>query len=242
MLLLVSLLEKAITNISGDPWVNLIIGILFLLLGLSLLGVFFLRLPSSISAKIGGGQAGYIGALLMGFTFAVTAFTCTAPFAGAVLAEGAQSGDALRPAIGMAIYASVIAVPFFFLSMSPRLLERLPNAGSWMNEFKVVGGLVEIAAAYKFLAISDFAWGWGFIGRTTTLSTWFVISMVASAYIFGLLRLKSDSPVERRGPARIILALFFFALGIYVLLGLLGILHLGLIESFFPGDAAPAVS
>ena len=61
------LLEKAITNISGDPWVNLVIGILFLLLGLSLLGVFFLRLPSSISAKIGGGQAGYIGALLMGF-------------------------------------------------------------------------------------------------------------------------------------------------------------------------------
>ena len=110
-----------------------------------------------------------------------------------------------------------------------------------MNEFKVVGGLVEIAAAYKFLAISDFAWGWGIIGRTTTLSTWFVISMVASAYIFGLLRLKSDSPVERRGPARIILALLFFALGIYVLFGLLGMLHLGLIESFFPGDTAPAM-
>ena len=29
----------------------------------------------------------------MGLTFAVTAFTCTAPFAGAVLAEGAQSGN-----------------------------------------------------------------------------------------------------------------------------------------------------
>ncbi len=232
-------LGKAITNISGDPWINLIIGVAFILLGLSLLGVFFLRLPSGVANLASQGQMGYVGALLMGLTFAITAFTCTAPFAGAVLAEGAQSGSVFRPAIGMLLYSSVIAVPFFFLSMSPQSLKKMPNAGAWMNEFKFVGGMVEIAAAFKFLAISDNAWDWGIIGRTTTLIIWAIICIVCSLYVIGLIRSKGDAPVKKRGVMRLVMCFLFAVMGVWLLWGLLGNGHLGIIESFFPRDAAP---
>lgn len=233
------ILGTAITNISGDPWVNLAIGLLFIVLGLSLLGVFFLRLPTGLSNALTRNEVGYLGALLMGLTFAITAFTCTAPFAGAVLAEGAKSGDVLRPTIGMLLYASVIAVPFFFLSMSPKMLQRLPKAGSWMNEFKIVGGIVEIAAAFKFIAISDYAWGWDMFGRSLCLSIWIVLSLFCAVYIMGLIRFSGDAALEQRGPLRLLLALAFAALGLWLASGLFGLTHLGLIESFFPGDAAP---
>ena len=159
------LFQGAIGSFAGSPWINAVIGVAFVLLGLSLLDVFFLRLPSGFTNLLGGGSGGYFGALLMGLTFAITAFTCTAPFAGAVLASGVNGEGWARPIIGMAIYASVIAVPFFALAMMPGVLAKLPRAGSWMHEFKVAGGLIEIAAAFKFLAISDFVWGWGVFTR-----------------------------------------------------------------------------
>ena len=233
-------LKTNIVVVAGSPWLNFIIGAMFILLGLSLIGVFFLRLPSGFAAKFGSGRMGYGGALLMGLTFAITAFTCTAPFAGSVLAQGALSGDLFRPALGMMIYASVIAIPFFFLAMSPKMLERLPKAGSWMNEFKVIGGIVEIAAAFKFLAISDFAWSWGIFGRTSCLGIWIILSLISTLYLIGVLRLPSDSKVASFGLVRCLFILFFGAAALYLTLGLFHVAPLGgIIEGFFPGDPAP---
>lgn len=140
--------------------------------------------------------------------------------------------------VGMAVYASAIAVPFFALAMSPGLLKKLPKAGAWMNEFKVVGGLVELAAALKFLVICDVAWGWGLIGRSFTLSTWSAVSLVIGFYVLGKLRFSSDSPVEQVGVGRLLIAIVFLALGIWLASGLAGH-NLGLFESFFPGDEVP---
>jgi thiol:disulfide interchange protein DsbD len=105
----------------------------------------------------------------MGLTFAVTAFTCTAPFAGAVLAQAVALGTWGTAVAGMAVYSAAIAVPFIALALSPGLLRRMPRAGAWMAEVKTVGGLVELAAALKFLVICDLHWGWGLFGRASGL-------------------------------------------------------------------------
>ncbi|MFW5828877.1 MAG: cytochrome c biogenesis protein CcdA [Planctomycetota bacterium] len=236
-----NLLQATVANFAGNPWVNLIIALLFLVLGLSLLGVFFLRLPLSVQNLAAGGRGGYAGAALMGLTFAITAFTCTAPFAGAVLAEGVHSGSLLRPILGMGLYAGTIAVPFILLALAPGLLHRLPHAGAWMNEFKHIGGLVEIGAALKFLAIADVVWGWGVIARGSTLAAWTGLAAVAGAYTLGWIRMPGDPGVERVGAGRVLFALAWFIAAIWLGAGLLGELHLGMIESFFPADPAPAV-
>ncbi len=236
--LITGVFGSTLSNLAGHPVTNLVIALLFIVLGLGLLGAFLIRLPSALENSLGGGRGGYLGALIMGLTFAVTAFSCTAPFAGAVLSQAVVSGSWTRAMIGMAVYASAIAIPFFALAMSPGLLKKLPKAGSWMNEFKVVGGLVELAAALKFLVICDGAWEWGIIGRSFTLSSWAAVSLVIAVYVLGKLRFSGDSDVPQVGVGRLLIALGFLALGIWFISGLAGN-NLGLFESFFPGDPVP---
>ncbi len=236
--LITGVFGASLATLAGHPLTNLVIGAMFAVLGLSLLGVFFLRLPSWMGGLAGGAGGGYVGALLMGLTFAITAFTCTAPFAGAVLAAGVSSGAWGAAVGGMALYSATIAIPFVGLALSPGLLARIPRAGAWMNEFKVVGGLIEIAAAFKFLAICDYAWHWGLIGRTSTLVVWTAIALACSSYIAGWWRHDGDERVEHLGADRLVGAIVFLALAIWLGAGVGG-LNLGFVEAFFPGDAAP---
>jgi thiol:disulfide interchange protein len=236
--LITGVFGSTLSNLAGHPVTNLVIALLFVVLGLGLLGAFLIRLPSALENSLGGGRGGYLGALVMGLTFAVTAFSCTAPFAGAVLSQAVVTGSWTRAMIGMAVYASAIAIPFFALAMSPGLLKKLPKAGSWMNEFKVVGGLVELAAALKFLVICDVAWEWGIVGRSFTLASWSAVSLVIGVYVLGKLRFSGDSEVPQVGVSRMLIALTFLALGIWFASGLAGS-NLGLFESFFPGDEVP---
>ncbi len=227
---------STLSTVSGSPVTNLVIGALFVVLGLSLLGAFLLRLPSSLENALGGGRSGYIGALVMGLTFAITAFACTAPFAGSVLAAAVadNTGNAWARAIGgMAIYASVIAVPFFLLAISPGMLAKLPKASGWMNEFKIVGGLVELAAALKFLVISDHHWHWGIFTRTSVVAAWAALALVTAAYIFGRWRTASDEPVVHVGIARVLIGSLTLALALWLCAGLFGA-DLAVLESFFP--------
>ena len=229
-LLITAVLGSQIATVAGHPLTNLIIAGLFIVFGLSLLGVWFLNLPSS---WLGGSRAGYVGALLMGLTFALTAFTCTAPFAGAVLSAGVATGSWGAAVGGMALYSAAIAVPFVGLAMAPGLLARLPRAGAWMNELKVVGGLIELAAALKFLVICDVAWGWGLVTRTPVLALWSATAGLIAAYLLGWIRLHDDTRLEGMGAGRLLLALAFLATAIAAGAGVAGA-DLGLVEGFFP--------
>mgnify|MGYP001597409470 CR=1 FL=1 len=223
----------SLTSLAGHPITNLLIAVMFAVLGLSLMGAFFLRPPAWMNDLANGSRGGYLGALLMGLTFAITAFTCTAPFAGAVLAAGVTTGAWGAAVGGMAIYSAVIAIPFVFLALSPGWLQKLPRAGAWMNEFKVVGGLIEIAAAFKFLVICDLAWHWGMIGRTSTLVIWSAIALACATYLMGWWRHEGDDRVEHVGVGRLCAGLVFTALAIWLAAGLAGV-NLGIIETFFP--------
>ena len=222
-----------LATLAGHPVTNLVIAALFIVLGFGLMGAFLIRLPAGLEGAVGGSRGGYLGALIMGLTFAVTAFSCTAPFAGSVLAAAVATGTWGTAVWGMAIYSGAIAVPFMALALSPGLLKKLPKAGSWMNEFKVVGGLVELAAALKFLVICDHAWGWGIFGRGLVLATWAGVAVVLAAYVSGCLRLAGDSKIEEIGIPRLLLTVAFAALAAACVAGLAGA-ELGFVEGFFP--------
>jgi thiol:disulfide interchange protein len=126
-------------------------------------------------------------------------------------------------------------VPFVFLALSPQVLAKLPRAGAWMNEVKVIGGLIELAAALKFLVIVDHAWSWGVFGRTTTLIAWSAVSLVLALYLLGLIRWEGDDRVEQVGLGRLSLAIGFFGLALWFGAGITGT-TLGAVEGLFPGD------
>jgi thiol:disulfide interchange protein DsbD len=231
-----------INKLAASPWVNILITAIFLSFALSLFGAFNLQVPSSILTKLdalsrreegtAGGAGHIIALLLMGLTFSLTSFTCTAAFVGTLLVMAAQ-GSWLYPVVGMLAFSSVFALPFFVLALAPQLLSQLPKAGGWLNSVKVVMGLLEVAAAMKFISNVDLIWGWGIFTREVVLASWVAVALLITIYLLGKFQLTHDTQTERIGAVRLLIALVSLSLGFYLSTGLFGA-RLGELESFLP--------
>jgi thiol:disulfide interchange protein len=226
-----------INKLASNPWVNLLITFIFLGFALSLLGVFFMQLPTGLMNRLNNAatekqEGSIVGTMLMGLTFSLTSFTCTAPFVGTLLVLAAQ-GNWRWPMIGMLGFSFVFALPFFLLALVPQLMTQIPRAGGWMNSVKVVMGFLEIAAAMKFLSNADLVWHWNIFTRTTVLCIWTGCLLMIVAYLLGWFRLDHDSEISAVSGPRVIFALLFLAAAIWLGNGLAG--HkLGDIDAFLP--------
>ena len=233
-----------LAQFASDPWVNIVIGVLFVGFALSLLGVYDLPLPFSNrflnrvdkSARDSSGRAA--GSVLMGFAFTLASFTCTAPFVGPLLVS-ASRGEWQVPLAGMLIFSTVFAAPFFILALVPGWTAKLPRSGSWLKDVKVLVGLFEIAAALKFFSNADLVWGTGILTRSVLLSTWILIVLAATIYL--LRRWLEDT--RKFGVALMPLATTVVA--VWLAFGIRG-KSLGELEAFLPPRdlyaGAPATS
>jgi thiol:disulfide interchange protein len=162
----------SVIRLASSPWMNLAIAALFLVFALNLLGVLELRLPTRLmsSASRLGGAGSAAGATLMGGAFAITSFTCTAPFVGTLLVLATQ-GSWQWPLLGLVVYAGAFALPFFLLALAPGALSHLPAPGVWMRDLRRGLGILELAAAVKFVSNADLVWGWGVLSRSVVIAT-----------------------------------------------------------------------
>lgn len=222
-------------TIAANPWINLFIGGVFVFFALSLLGLFELRLPSGLLNYVnrqGNERAGYVGVLFMGLTLTLVSFSCTAPFVGGLLA--ATTGGAWTyPIVGMLAFSATFALPFVLFALFPNGLEALPKSGSWMNVVKVVLGFVELAAALKFLSNADLVWGWNVLSRPLAIAITVVIFALCGMYLLGKLRLQHEPPVKHVGSLRLLVAMAFFGLSLYMMPGLFGA-QLGALDAYLP--------
>ena len=230
-----------VNMLAANPWVNLLITAVFLGFAFSLFGAYFIQVPPSLMNKLDlltrrkeGSKV--LGALLMGFTFTLTSFTCTAPFVGSLLVMTAQ-GNWRWPLAGMLAFSSVFAIPFFLLALAPQVLSQLPKSGNWMISVKVVVGLIEVAAAMKFLSNADLVWRWGIFTRQVVLATWVGIGILTILYVLGCIRMSHEEPITKVGPVRLIVAMTVLAATIWMVPGLFG-RQLGGLEAFLPPDTA----
>jgi len=227
-----------IQQLANNPYVNLGLAILFIALALNLFGVFEIRMPTSLTSKAASGSkaAGFVGPILMGFTFTLTTFTCTVPLVGTLLVT-ATTGSWLYPAIGMLAFSLAFALPFFLLALFPQAIAKLPKSGAWMASVKVFLGFIEILAAIKFLSNVDLFYDWGFLTREVFLAIWAAIMAITALWLFGWLKLPHESPYKvgwlRRliGVASVACAIWFFG-------GVSGN-SLGELNGFLPPDPYP---
>jgi thiol:disulfide interchange protein DsbD len=217
---------SSLQTLANNPWLNLFVAALFLAFGLSLLGLFELRLPSFLlnASSQGESRGGLIGVVFMALTLTITSFTCTFPVVGGLLVMAA-GGDVFYPVIGLATFATVLALPFFLLALSPSLISRMPRSGDWMNAVKVVGGLVEIGAALKFINTAELAYvtpenAW--FDAHVVLTSWIALSAVCGFYLLGLFRTDHDHDDVRVGPGRLVCGAVFLGLAIYMTPALFG--------------------
>ena len=222
-------------TVAANPWVNLFIGVVFVAFALSLLGLFDLSLPSGVVNYVhrrGTGEAGYLGVFFMGLTLTLVSFSCTAPFVGGLLAATA-GGTWLFPVVGMLAFSATFALPFVGFALFPKGLSALPKSGSWMRAVKVTLGFVELAAALKFLSNADLIWGWGLLSRPLAIALTVVIFALAGFYLLGTVRLKDEPPVQTVGSLRLLAAMGFLGLALYLVPGLLGA-PLGTLDAYLP--------
>ena len=216
----------SLQRLANNPWLNLAVAGLFLLFGLSLLGFFEIRLPNFLlnaSAK-GEGRGGLIGVVFMALTLTITSFTCTFPVVGGLLVMAA-GGQFFYPILGMATFATVLALPFFLLALAPGLLSRMPKSGDWMNAVKVVGGLVEIGAALKFLNTAELSYVTpenAFFDAQLVLSAWVALAAVCGLYLLGIFRTDHDHEEVKIGPGRLVGGTLFLGLALFFAPALFG--------------------
>lgn len=213
----------AISQLASNWVVNLFIAGVLVFFAFNLLGMFEIQMPSWLLTYTAGKESkgGFIGVLFMALTFTLTSFTCTFAFAGALLAAAAH-GDRLWPTLGLLAFSAAFSLPFFFLALFPSLLQKLPRSGGWMNIVKVIMGLIELGAAFKFVGNVDTTWNGqpAIFDFHAMISAWAVISICAALYLMGLFRLPHDTPRDHIGVVPLMFAMSFLGFASYLAVGL----------------------
>ncbi|MGM0434633.1 MAG: protein-disulfide reductase DsbD [Pseudomonadota bacterium] len=173
-------------NLQAAFQVPLFIGglaVIFVLLALSMFGVYELQLPAFLRARLEamnsrqtGGHLG--GAALMGFFSALLASPCmTAPLAGALLYI-AESGDAFNGGLGLFALGLGMGAPL--VAFGTLGASFLPKPGAWMNGVKAVFGVILLGTAVWFLE--------RILPAHVAMALWGVLAVIASALVLNAVR------------------------------------------------------
>ncbi|MEO8281103.1 MAG: protein-disulfide reductase DsbD, partial [Ideonella sp.] len=176
-----------------NAWVLGSFAAIFVLLSLSMFGLYELQLPaalqtrlSSVGRHVRGGRAA--GAFVMGVLSAVIIGPCVAaPLAGALLYIG-QSRDGVLGGTALFAMAIGMGVPLMLVGATAGSL--LPKAGPWMESVKRVFGVTMLAVAIWMIT--------PVIPLVAQQLLWAALLIVAAIYLHALDPLPPHSSGYRR--------------------------------------------
>lgn len=225
---LAPLMGPETANHLSTEWIpNLIFFLVFVVFGLSFLGLFEITLPGTFINKVDqqAEKGGLWGVFFMAFTLVLVSFSCTGPIVGSILVSSA-GGEFVKPIAGMFAFAAAFAIPFTLFAIFPGWLKSLPKSGGWLNTVKVVLGFVEIALAFKFLSIADQAFHWGILDREINIAIWIVIVVLIGIYLMKGFRMPGDTGKDAEDKTvsvlRVSLAMIAFVFAVYLMPGMWG--------------------
>jgi thiol:disulfide interchange protein DsbD len=144
-----------ISNALQNPWALGFVATVFVLLALSMFGLYELRLPTGMETRVAaatnrikGGR--FLGVFGMGALSALIVSPCVAaPLAGALLYIG-QTHDVVLGGVALFTLALGMGVPLLAVGLSAGTL--LPKAGAWMNVIRNFFGIVMLGMAIWIIA------------------------------------------------------------------------------------------
>ena len=131
--------------------VIVVIAGIFVVLALSMFGLYEIKMPDSMVAKAGGARSGVFGAFFMGLTMGVVAAPCIGPFVLGLVTYVAAKGDLFYGFIMFFFLAVGLGTPYLFLAIFSGRIKSLPRAGFWMEGVRNIFGFILIAMAIYFL-------------------------------------------------------------------------------------------
>ena len=216
-----------INKVAANPWVNVGIFAVFVVFALSFFETIQIQFPANLSALQSTARAhsGTMGLVLLGITFVLASFTCTAPLIGTLLVAASQ-GERLRPLLGTLVFSLAFVSPFLIFAAFPQWISKIPKSGVWLARVKATLGFLELAAALKFLSNADQVWQWKLLTQPVLLAAWAVIFVCAGLYLWGTFRFGIVAETEVSGakvsPPRAVFAALFFGAALYCFWGLSG--------------------
>ena len=148
--LLVASLGSTLQVWLQKPWIIAATSALFVLLALSLFGVYELQLPRALQNSLSRfsdsrKRGSYAGVFVMGMISTLIVSPCvTAPLVG-VLMYIAQTGDRLLGASALFAMGIGMGLPLLFIGTSAG--KWLPKSGAWMDAVKKIFGILMLGMA-----------------------------------------------------------------------------------------------
>jgi len=135
-----------------NPIVIVIIAAIFVILSLSMFGLYEFKLPDSWVEKAGGARTGIFGAFFMGLTMGIVAAPCIGPFVIGLVTYVAAKGDAIYGFWMFFVLALGLGFPYLILAVFSGKIKKLPRAGFWMDAVKHIFGFILIGMAIYFIS------------------------------------------------------------------------------------------
>jgi thiol:disulfide interchange protein DsbD len=176
-----------------NPWVLGSFAAIFVLLALSMFGLYELQLPTALQSRLASAGAGLqggrvAGVLLMGVLSAVIVGPCVAaPLAGALLYIG-QTRDVVLG--GTALFSMAVGMGVPLLAVGATAGTLLPKAGAWTESIKRVFGVTMLAVAIYLVS--------PVIPVVVQQLLWAALLVVPAIYLHALDPLPADAPGHRR--------------------------------------------
>lgn len=189
------------------PWVLAVFSGLFVILALSMFGLFELQMPSSIQSRLsvvsGNQKSGtFVGAFVMGALSSLIVTACVAPPLVATLTVIGQSGDMLRGGTALFALSMGMGTPLLLVGASAGKL--IPQAGPWMDAVKNGFGFMMLGLAIWMMS--------RVLPGEVTLALWGILIFMAGVYLGGLTQLTPAAQgVQKLGKGFGLLAIIYGA-------------------------------
>jgi len=135
-----------------NTFVILFIALIFIVLSLSMFGVYEFQLPNWLVMKAGGAKGGLFGAFFMGLTMGIVAAPCIGPFVLGLVTYVAAKADVFTGFLLFFVLALGLGLPYFLLAIFSGKIKQLPKAGEWMEAVKHIFGLLLLGMAAYFVS------------------------------------------------------------------------------------------
>ncbi|MBA2114026.1 protein-disulfide reductase DsbD family protein [Bremerella alba] len=193
---------------SGDWRYILAMIILVYTMGLSMLGVWELTMPSfmgSGSVANASNKTGYGGAFFKGIVTTLLSTPCSGPFLGPVFGYTISQPTIVT----FVVFGSIglgMASPYLIIGMNPRLIAFLPKPGNWMVAFKqLMGFVMMLTVVYLMYTMPD-----EYVVPTLTL----LVGLAAGCWMLGqvhMLEHKSSKIATTVGAFVVAIGIGYFA-------------------------------
>ena len=205
-----------------NPIMVIVIASIFILMGLSLAGLFEIPVPSSISARIqaGGYKSKIIGSLIIGGVAGIIAAPCAGPVLIAILSWISLTRNLLLGFLVMFVFSLGMGVIFVLVGTFTGIISSLPKSGKWMSGVKNAFAILLMVGGLLVLGLIIPAW--------FQQSLWGILSIGISIFM-GLFKPLGDEDIRKKFIKLLVVLIFLWGILLFF-------------KSFLPVDFGKPVS